>query len=217
MTSNLQPGFRPISGVYALVDPRTDRVMYIGQSVDIDYRYRQHCNPNPKTWDGNLDKRRWIDELKALGKKPTLRILSECRQPEMDQAEIDLLRDYKAKGQAELNMANGGPSRSASKIDNAHLEEWFQFGRKVKAARELLVEIAREGCQLAGKRGHDPFSDLALRLDKAKWKLETLLLSKFPEWEGLSHVLCGPDDDEAASMIMKRKERTGSIVHRDLG
>lgn len=56
--------------VYALCDPRTGDIRYIGQAADIHKRYAQHLLEATKT-----PKKMWLEELKQEGLLPTLIIL----------------------------------------------------------------------------------------------------------------------------------------------
>lgn len=68
-----------ICGVYGIVDPITDEVVYVGRSSDIGTRFRQHLSP----WDmnGSRDKRLWIYDLLDAGFKPGLCVLSTINSP----------------------------------------------------------------------------------------------------------------------------------------
>lgn len=57
--------------IYALVDPRTDAVRYVGQTRNVERRYRTHCGgsgTNAQMWA-------WLKELASLGLVPTIQIL----------------------------------------------------------------------------------------------------------------------------------------------
>jgi hypothetical protein len=177
-----ETGFKTISGVYALVDPRSNRVMYCGQSLDVDYRYRQHLDLDAYT--SNVEKRRWIAGLKNLGLKPRLVILAECDWPESDEIEKQYIRTYRLSGQCELNRATGGKkSRAVSKLGNTHQDDWFQIGRKLKAARALLSEVATEAGALAGPKAIGEAIEARQAIDKFKSRMEARLIRAFPEWD----------------------------------
>jgi hypothetical protein len=58
--------------IYAMIDPRTNEVKYIGQSKYQHMRYKHHTH---RTDEENTLKQRWIDELKAIGLLPVYSIL----------------------------------------------------------------------------------------------------------------------------------------------
>lgn len=94
----------PPSGVYALVDPRDGRVMYVGRSVDIPKRFKQHVNCR---WDRNRKKAAWIAELKKLGLSPDLEIIAKCNPMEAGEIEVRMIAIYRRMGQCELNLDGG--------------------------------------------------------------------------------------------------------------
>ena len=58
------------SFIYALVDPLTDRIRYVGQTNDLERRYKEHCTIldfSPKC--------KWVQALNANGLFPTMIIL----------------------------------------------------------------------------------------------------------------------------------------------
>lgn len=59
--------------VYALIDPRNDRVRYIGCTRDPARRYQRHCNSAD-----NQPVREWVDELRSLGMVPRFVVVAEA-------------------------------------------------------------------------------------------------------------------------------------------
>lgn len=61
--------------IYALMDPVTREIRYVGRSRDVQRRFRDHCSAC-----GNLARmNKWIKSLKRAGLLPILRILARCR------------------------------------------------------------------------------------------------------------------------------------------
>lgn len=60
--------------IYALVDPHTDEIKYIGKSNDPERRLRDHLRCE---WR-NVYKDRWVLKLKRQGEVPVLHVLEEC-------------------------------------------------------------------------------------------------------------------------------------------
>lgn len=180
--------FEKVRGVYALSDPETGRVMYIGKSVDIDFRYRQHISMYAD--DNNLRKAEWLSRLLRKGLEPTLTVLRRCQtESEMSAAERELIRQHKALGEAELNISSGGASRSSDRVLNTNHEEWFQFADTYGAARELLLIVAKDAGRMASVQHLDAFRKLIRKLDQEVNRINTRLRAKFPEWEDVSEAL----------------------------
>ena len=177
--------YRPICGVYALADPSTGRVMYVGQATDIEYRYRQHCHPR-EFRESNRAKASWVTELAEIGLAPKLIVVVEFPtagiSPEMDEAEVSTIRAYKVLGQAEFNIAPGGRAISASATVNAHPDDWHQLELDIRRARALLFEIAQEAGRLAGKPCRKKGQEAVLALDRVAWMLEGKVRKTYPEW-----------------------------------
>lgn len=60
--------------IYALIDPRDDSVRYIGLTEYPDIRLKQHVQG-----DGNIPKRKWINELNRLGLSPIMQTIETVR------------------------------------------------------------------------------------------------------------------------------------------
>ena len=180
--------FQPVIGVYALIHPDTDRVMYVGQSVDVDFRYRQHCDFVSS--DLNMRKHEWIEGLRREGKKPKLVILEAIESPfKLDEAERRWIHKYKARGEAELNVSSGGSNPATSSVLNAPREEWFQFARRVRFARALLAELASSAGRMASAKHCDAILKLEHKLNKEIEKIERRVLKEFPDWQDVSKAL----------------------------
>jgi len=63
--------------IYALIDPRTMEVRYIGQTNNPKERMRAHTSPHVYMKTNNR-KAIWTEELKAEGLKPIMDVLFSC-------------------------------------------------------------------------------------------------------------------------------------------
>ena len=76
-----------LSFIYALCDPETGEIRYIGQSVDPGHRFYQHCNPD------DTPKGRWIGSLRRKGLLPEMRILDTVPRKDAYTREEELIVD----------------------------------------------------------------------------------------------------------------------------
>lgn len=91
--------------VYALVDPRTEQVRYIGVTVlPLKTRLSQHvctARKNSFIWDGG--KAAWIQELLRLDLSPQIRAIKQVRVSERMEAERTIVAEHIASGAHLLN------------------------------------------------------------------------------------------------------------------
>lgn len=103
--------------IYALCDPRTHEVRYVGKTDNIDRRYKQHIKRNSKT-----HKDSWINQLKNNGLKPSIQIIDTATELDWkvkEQYWIGMFPDL-------VNMTSGGenpPKIYGSKHWNTKLTE----------------------------------------------------------------------------------------------
>jgi hypothetical protein len=166
--------------------------MYVGQSVDIEYRYRQHCRPR-EFRDPNRAKAAWVMELAEVGLAPKLLVVVDCGtdkatgiSPEMDEAEVSTIRAYKVLGEAEFNVSPGGRAVASARSANTHPDDWHQLYLEIKRARAALFEIAQEAGRLAGKPARKKGQEAVLALDRVAWMLEGQMRAIYPEWTHIS-------------------------------
>lgn len=107
--------------IYALIDPRTEEIRYIGWSVDVEKRLGDHCSEarrNRKTY-----KDKWICSLLSNGLKPIYRIL-EHGTKDWASAEQKWITHFRSDGARLVNGTDGGQGgwgRKLSAATRAHL------------------------------------------------------------------------------------------------
>jgi hypothetical protein len=184
-----------ISGVYALVDPRNSRIMYVGQSLNIGSRYRVHVDPD--TYHDNLPKTTWMKDLRKAGLVPDIEVIQECAGPdELDAVERATIRSLKAEGQCELNITVGGDSRAISKTASTSKDDWLQLGNKLKLAAELLDEAETMAYLMVGNKGSSKTRTAIKSLNKLRSDLDKQVHRAFPGWPQASRVFYGPERGE---------------------
>jgi hypothetical protein len=89
--------------IYTLSDPRTGAVRYVGKTVDMAARLREH-----RRAVGRTAKARWVKMLKGLGLSPVLEPLETVPVSKWQEAEVYWITQLKALGIKLLNGDCGG-------------------------------------------------------------------------------------------------------------
>lgn len=87
--------------IYALRDPDTHDVVYVGKSNWPELRYRQHIH------GGSRRVRAWVEVLKSDGKEPELFLLEECGNGQWPQRERHWIAFFRQSLYL-LNVTDGG-------------------------------------------------------------------------------------------------------------
>lgn len=119
--------------VYALRDPISDEVRYIGITENIKVRFRQHLNPSI-----NGEHIRWISGLQAEGLIPSLKILEQCEN-EIDARarEKHWVEYYKDQG---ATLTNSQLNQESKSEDDKFLKQLQRVSDKEIA--EFLQNLA---------------------------------------------------------------------------
>lgn len=90
--------------IYALIDPRDDRIRYVGKASNIKRRFSQHCSiQREKNHRAN-----WLTKLRSLELEPTLKIIEECGGSNWSERETYWIRYYRELGCDLVNATGGG-------------------------------------------------------------------------------------------------------------
>jgi hypothetical protein len=182
-----------ISGIYALIDPRIHRVMYVGQSRDIGKRYAQHCDP--RCPDRNFPRVKWVEELRRLGLSPGLKILERAIDHEkLDALEVTFVKHYKERSEGVFNVASGGRSRTKSRAVHSSRADWEDLGRQVKHIKRLLNDCLTTSYRVAGTKGSRGVEKTLRAMKDAASQLDSQLARELPDWDGFTAVFYGPDE-----------------------
>lgn len=93
--------------IYALGDPRSGSIKYVGKSFDPYVRWLQHMEPSHSN-DGT-PKSIWVNALLALGLEPDLIELETVPESQWGEAERRWVTKLRAEGHNLLNGTRGGP------------------------------------------------------------------------------------------------------------
>lgn len=166
----------PCVDIYALCDPRTGEIRYIGKADNAAKRLKRHI----------MDARRrktpvysWFKSLADHGLKPTVVVLRKVRRDEWQQAERDEIAAARASGLRLLNVSAGGEDipcsvstrkANGSKVAKGRLKYvWLASQRMGQNARWLEQNAGAEAAQRSRAK-HAKF----LRLVEAHKKAGTI-------------------------------------------
>lgn len=136
--------------IYALTDPETSVIRYVGKTNNPGYRLKSHSKPvlKPRTHRGY-----WVNSLLARGLQPAMVVCDTCDDEatanELEKAWIKLFR---MAGVPLTNCTDGGDGMAGYK----HTEESKQKNRLASLGRECTTK-AKEKLRLAnlGKQHTD--------------------------------------------------------------
>lgn len=105
--------------IYALTDPRTNEVRYIGKAVDVGRRLRRHLKD---ARDGRADhKSRWIASLLREDLIPLVLVLDECDDTIWKVRECYWIAHYRARGVDLTNCKDGGDGLEPDAVTRAKM------------------------------------------------------------------------------------------------
>jgi len=131
-----------VAFIYALADPDTDEIRYIGQTNGVlKNRLRSHLSRAKCSYHNDYYLINWIKSLLSSGKIPTISKLweGETTQDYLDTLEKEFIDSYKANGYNLCNLREGGNNgkladETKRKVSENHAdvrgEKNPMFGRK---------------------------------------------------------------------------------------
>lgn len=145
--------------IYALKDPRTGVVRYVGQSNRPEARLRQHMNGS-----GSTRVSAWVTELSALSMEPYLELLEMVDSTEADAYEMAWI-DRLAAESALLNVHHCANTEQPASADLG-IEQHYtvkQIAEHFKVSRQAVydwISSGRLGAIKLGERVRIPESAL---------------------------------------------------------
>lgn len=166
--------------IYALKDPESGSVRYIGKANDSAKRLKSHLQDS---------KRRktpvycWIQKLEKAGKTPSVEVLLVCEKDAWPEYETRLIAEYRAAGAALLNVADGGDEPSMSAEQRRKNAQKLNASM-VKTWRNCICMAGRQ-YKWAVKAGNDR---LAQRFKGIQLKLRAMSQEQRMEFAVRSHL-----------------------------
>lgn len=93
------------TNIYVLIDPRDEKVRYVGKANDVSQRYRAHLN---RTRKHQIHKANWIKQLRGEGLKPRIEVIDVVPITEWVFWETFWIAQMKAWGFDLINYTLGG-------------------------------------------------------------------------------------------------------------
>lgn len=139
--------------IYALADPRTYRIRYIGQTArSATVRYKDHCRKQTR----NNHRTGWLNQLHSLGFRPIMIIIEECNKFNWAERETYWIKYYRDTLEYDLvNTTDGGegtvgwnPSEETkAKIGQANKGRRSFLGKNHTEYSKQLISAANKGQQ----------------------------------------------------------------------
>jgi len=140
----------PSTFIYALKDPETGKIRYIGKSNNPQKRFGGHYNEARLGKEKN-HKCDWIISLAKRGLKPELEILDEVPFPEWKFWETEYIRVFKIIGMKLVNLTIGGEGSAGRKCSEEQkkkqsecLKKQYANGRPVPWKGQKLSQERRD-------------------------------------------------------------------------
>lgn len=102
-TPSLMYRFKGTVAIYALIDPRSEQIYYIGQSNDPLSRALQHFS---SALHDQSAKSKWIMDLRREGLRPVALVLQEVQRAWADTAETGWIARCRSEGMPLVNCAS---------------------------------------------------------------------------------------------------------------
>jgi len=91
--------------IYVLIDPRNNKVKYVGKTVNLQNRFEQHIywftGSNPR-------KENWIKKLIKEGLRPEMLVIEQCDYSNWQEREKFWISFYRQKSTDLTNISDGG-------------------------------------------------------------------------------------------------------------
>lgn len=136
--------------IYALQDPRSGKVRYVGKTSDLRVRYNLHTSD----WHLNqfkTKKNSWIKSLKAKGFMPVVTVLDEVEDEQANEAEIAYIEFFGPENLTNGTLGGDGgvvsDPEAKERIRQAHLGS-----KRSEDTKKLMSDSHRKRCESPEER-----------------------------------------------------------------
>lgn len=119
--------------IYTLKDPLSNEVRYIGKTINLKERYKNHIKIKSNDYKSN-----WIKSLKIKGLKPIIEILDSTESDDWEWLEQYWISQFKSWGFRLTNMTSGGDSNYTFTDD---IKRKMSIQRTGKKQSESCIEL----------------------------------------------------------------------------
>ncbi len=119
--------------IYALIDPRTTEIRYVGKAFDVPHRLRCHWHETRRC--DTTRKCNWIKQLKRIGIKPEVEILESFSEDDVDawqEAERWWIAYLRMIGCNLTNLCSGGVMGNRMSLESRRKLKLSQTGKTVR-------------------------------------------------------------------------------------
>lgn len=119
--------------IYALADPSTDEIRYVGKADCVKERYMAHMREAKQ--GKHSHKCAWIRKVLEQQQKPKLIVLEEISQDDWKKAEIYYIAEFKKLGHNLTNIAKGGEGFESGYVQDNLFRLKKYFGKRYNEAK----------------------------------------------------------------------------------
>lgn len=132
-----------INVIYALIDPNTNIIRYIGKTENLLKRIKKHYKSSELKI--KTHKNIWINSLLKKEQRPNVLILEECKSvEELNHAEIKWISYYKSIG---LDLVNGTEGGDGGKMSRESINKMIlkkrvkNYQKNIKIKYQIEIKV----------------------------------------------------------------------------
>lgn len=193
--------------IYALRDPRTKLIHYVGQTINLERRYNQHLRYSETT--GTFSMADWFQSLRESGNHPEVAELEVCEcATDANEREKFWIKKLIQENHPILNHASGGRStRSSKNVDRTRFEDWIELGYYIKYSYETTLRTMELASKMLGKTSSPcrKIKTIINKMDNLKNDLDEIVCRERPQWNEATRVVYGLSNEHISCMTTNKK------------
>lgn len=151
--------------IYALCEPDTGEIRYIGKAVDVERRLRGHLSDSELARVAKTRKAKWLRSVLARGLEPVVQILEEAPAELIDEAERHWIARYAGSGRLTNGTPGGTGGDTFTRNSPEARERWLDFMRgRVHSEEEKAKRSASQRARTADPVVRAQMRETAIRI-----------------------------------------------------